>query len=377
MNNQPLKLSPRDAVRLRPGMYIGGTDKNALHHMAYVALDHVAEEAFIGNCNAIQVVLLDDTKLRIGCNCVCLPVEHDPGTGLSKAELILSRSNITKAHFTGRSYPITGGLHGLGLFAVNALSSWLGIEIAADGYLWQQTYGTAEPQTPLEKKRPLAADESAWTWISFIPDFTILETNKFDLLLLQKRCRQLAYQCMGTRITLRDERVTPSRQWVYVAEEGLASWVRDVVTSARLLHSPVHVRTEVEVMQSDKLPFTVGVEAAFAFTDGQELLQQSYVNTVQTVDGGTHLFALRSGIVKGLHLTSGVRFSWDELEPGLAAIIGLRHPKPQFMSPTKVRLDDPDIQEVISDLIARMFAEYLRDEPDTLHRIVQRVSANR
>lgn len=374
---KPRLRSPIEAVRLRPGMYLGGTDIKALHHMIYEVLDHCAEEALAGKANHIEVRLKPDHVIQIRDDSPGLPIDAYAPTGKSKLETLFTERLITKDKLGLGPYLISGGLHGLGLFPINALSEWLTVKTTDQGFVWQQEYRAGVAQSPIVQVRALDANDSTGTSITFKPDFSIFAQNEFEYDRVAKRCRDLTYQIAELRIRLIDERGKQVRTEELYAPEGLLTLVGELARKAQPLHQPIGANLVVTAPRrprKDKKQHQVGLQFAFVFTRMEQPITLSYANTVLTPDGGTHITALRRGIVQGLNRCRQGNpprpFRWADIEPHLVGVISIRHPDPQFESPTKVRLSNPEIISAQTNTISGIFAEFAAEHPEQMQEIL-------
>lgn len=374
-----MPMTPREHVQMRPGMYIGGTDSRGLHHLVYEILDHMVEEVFIGRCQHIWLELRPDYAVFIRDDSEGLPVDKYGDTAFSQMEILMQSVGSGKSKFDDEAYRVTGGLHGLGLAAINALTSEMLVENNRDGYMWRQEYKQGKPVSLLTKVRELTTEEKTGTSFTFKPDFTILETNLFDRDKLMERCQELAYQNPNLTIIFRDMRFDEDLEKAFYAAEGLKTMVEDMNKNNTPLHEAVHIRDEAVIPRPDNPNFTVGIEIAFQFSDGTHSTVQGYVNTVKTPEGGTHVAALKATLLSALNERLSDEFTfdktgmltWDEIKIGLSAIITIRHPDPQFQSPTKIKLGNTEIYGPVAGLVWSAFSSHFSwDHQDILERIV-------
>jgi DNA gyrase subunit B len=375
------KLRPMEHIRLRPGMYVGGTDARALHHLIYEVVDNAIDEALAGRCDHILVTLYDDNAVSVLDNGVGIPVGIHKKEGISTLQLVMTEVGAG-GKFDNSAYKVSGGLHGVGVSAVNALSAELRAEVWRDGYLWEQTYRAGVPVTEVKRVRKLQPGEPTGTRITFVPDFTVLEPNEFSFATLSQRFREMAFVTRKVTITLRDERVRPiPRETTFYFEGGLHSFVRYLNRNRKPLHDPVHAEREVEITPDGKEPFTVGVEIAFQYTDASTITELAFANTINTPDGGTHLTGLRSAITgvinryarkAGLLKEKDPNFSGSDTLEGITAIVSIKHPHPSFESQTKVKLINPEMQGAVSQVVTETFNEFLELNPREGRRIVEK-----
>jgi DNA gyrase subunit B len=375
------RLNPREHIRLRPGMYVGGTDVRALHHLVYEIVDNAVDEALAGRCDQILITLHDDDRVTVADNGVGIPVGIHKGTGQSTLEMVLTEVG-TGGKFNNQAYKVSGGLHGVGAAAVNALSQELVASVYRDGHVWQQTYHAGEPVTKVEKVRKLQEGEATGTIISFKPDFTVLEHNSFSYPTLLQRFREMAFVTRKVTITLRDERVKPvPQEATFYFEGGLRAFVRFLNRNRQTLHSVVHIEREVQITPEGKEPYNIGVEVAFQYNDSANVTELSFANTINTPDGGTHLTGLRSAITgvinryarkAGFLKDKDPNFAGTDTLEGLTTIVSIKHPHPAFESQTKVKLINPEAQGAVSGAITEAFTEFLELNPRDARRIIDK-----
>src|SRR5690554_1711781 len=285
--------------------------------------------------------------------------------------------------FDSGAYKVSGGLHGVGVSAVNALSEWMVAEVWRDGKMYQQRYARGIPQGDVEVVRPMEKDEPTGTRITFMPDSTILEELDFSFSTLAQRFREMAFVTRGVMITLRDERVEPlPRQISFYFEGGVRSFVRYLNRNRDGLHEPVYVDREVEIdfEGNGRKPLTLSVEVAFQYTNSATTTELYFANTIHTPDGGTHQAGLRTAITRtinnyarkaGLLKDKDPNFSSNDTLEGLTAIVSVKHPSPQFESQTKVKLMNPEVQGAVSQVTSDVFTEFLEVNQRDARRIVE------
>ncbi len=374
-------LSQMEHVRKRPGMYVGGTDERALHHLIYEVVDNAIDEALAGRCDRIVVTLHSDHRVSVADNGVGIPVGTHKQEGISTLELVMTRIGAG-AKFDSSAYKVSGGLHGVGVSAVNALSQEFVSQVYRDGYLWQQRYSRGIPSAPVEKVRPLGPDEGTGTTQTFVPDFSVMDRNDFNYTTLSQRFREMAFVTRKVTITLRDERVQPvPREITYYFEGGLQSFVRYLNRNRSALHNPVYAEREIEFTTEKGERYTIGVEVAFQYTDSATVTELAFANTIGTPDGGTHLTGLRSAVTSvinryarkaGLLKEKDTNFGGNDTLEGLTAIVSVKHPDPQFESQTKVKLLNPDVQGAVSQAVTESFAEFLELNPREARKIIDK-----
>jgi DNA gyrase subunit B len=374
------KLEPREHIRRRPGMYVGGTDLRALHHLIYEVVDNSIDEALAGRCDRIFVTLHDDHAVTIADNGVGIPVDmHE--SGQSALEVVMTEIG-SGGKFDNDAYTVSGGLHGVGVSAVNALSSELTATIYRDGHVWEQTYNAGYAQTEVQKIRPLEDGEDTGTVISFVPDFTVMDTNEFNFNTLMTRFREMAFVTRKVSITLRDERVKPiAREITFYFDGGLKSFVRYLNRNRKPIHDIVYAERDVDFEDRNGKPYFIGVEVAFQYSDASTTTELAFTNTINTPDGGTHITGLRSSITgvinryarkAGLLKDKEGNFSGNDTLEGLTAIVSVKHPDPQFESQTKVKLLNPEVQGAVSQVVTEAFNEFLELNSREARRIIDK-----
>ena len=373
-------LDPREHIRRRPGMYVGGTDARALHHLIYEVVDNSIDEALAGRCDSISVNLHEDGSATIRDNGVGIPVrEHE--SGKSALEVVMTEVG-SGGKFDNEAYKVSGGLHGVGVSAVNALSASLTATIRRDGHVWKQSYEAGIPTGGVRKSRKLNDGEETGTEITFVPDFTILEENEFSFSTLMTRFREMAFVTRKVTISLRDERAKPiAREATFYFDGGLRSFVRYLNRNRKSIHNIIHVEREVEYLDRNENPYKIGVEVAFQYADVATTTELAFTNTINTPDGGTHITGLRSSITgvinryarkAGLLKDKDGNFSGNDTLEGLTAIVSIKHPDPQFESQTKVKLLNPEAQGAVSQVVTEAFNEFLEMNTREARRIVDK-----
>ena len=366
-------LEGLEAVRRRPGMYIGGTDSKALHHMVYEVVDNSIDEAMAGYCDRIAVTIHKDGSVTVQDWGRGIPVGIQRQTGKSALEVVM-----TKLHAGGKfgsgAYKVSGGLHGVGVSAVNALSDWLEVEVRTDGVLHFQRYHRGVPEAEVAVAGKVE-DGTHGTRTTFLPDKTIFEDTEYKFDTLLQRFREMAFLTRGLTIDFMDERTdNGARQMSFCFEGGVRSFVRYLNKNREVLHDPVYVEREVE---------GVTIEAAIQYNDGYSESVYAFANTINTPDGGTHLTGLRSALTRtvndwakrqGLLKDSDANFTGEDTREGLTAIISVKLPDPQFESQTKVKLLNAEIKNLVESVTAEVLMEWLEKNPprrEEDHREVQ------
>ncbi len=374
-------LEPIDHVRLRPGMYVGGVDGKALHHLVYEVVDNSIDEALVGRCDHITVTLHPDSVVSVADNGGGIPVGINKEKNRSTLEVVMTQIGAG-GKFGSGAYKVSGGLHGVGVSAVNALSEEMRTTVYRDGYVWEQLYHRGRPTSEITRVRPLENGEGTGTVQTFKPDFTIMEPNDFSFAVLAQRFREMAFVTRRVNITLRDERTQPLPvETTFYFEGGLHSFVRYLNRNRRPLHDPVYAEREIEMTPDGKAPYSIGVEVAFQYTDSSNVTELAFANTINTPDGGTHLTGLRSAITSvinryarkaGFLKDKDPNFSGSDTLEGITAIISVKHPGPSFESQTKVKLINPEVQGAVSQVVSDVFSEFLELNARDARRIVDK-----
>jgi DNA gyrase subunit B len=360
-------LEGLEAVRRRPGMYVGGTDIKALHHLVYEVVDNSIDEALAGICSRIDIIIHPDSSVTVEDDGRGIPVDIHPQMKKSALEVVMTVLHAG-GKFGGGGYKVSGGLHGVGVSAVNALSEWCVVEVKRDGRIHTQRYERGYPQGPVTASGKIKEDESG-TKTTFKFDPEIFKDNidyRFDT--LSQRFREMAFVTRGTTIHFKDER--SNRELTFYFEGGINSFVRYLNRNRDPLHSVVYVEKEID---------GVGVEAAIQYTDSYTESVYSFANTINTVDGGTHLTGLRSALTRvindyarknNLLKDSDPNFSGDDTREGLTAIVSIKHPDPQFESQTKVKLMNAEVQTYVQQVVVEGFNTFLEETPSAAKAII-------
>lgn len=377
-------LNPLEHVRKRPSMYIGGTDSSALHHMIYETVDQCINLAFAGKCDHISVTLHPNDAVSI----------RDNGPGLSPIVDKFGRSELeifmTEIGMCGRyipeaqEYHVSGGIHGVGITAVNALAEWMKVEVTREGFLWKQDYRAGITQNPVEQVRPLDAHVETSMTFMFHPDFTIFQPNSFDYEQLAKRFQEIGYLVKGLTITLRDERISPYVEAVFRSEDGLLDYIKQINANVIRIHEPIYERFEISVPRQHYDPYTIQVEFILQYTDTNECNVLSFVNTVVITDGGEHIQSVKSAIANCLNRYRSHRdededeeYSGHEIIAGLTLIMHILHPSPSFESSTKMRLMvEPELYGAVSQTAYRA-GNRLMSDSGTAIQLTEKFAKNR
>ncbi len=360
-------LEGLEAVRRRPGMYVGGTDIKALHHLVYEVVDNSIDEALAGVCTRIEIVIHADSSVTVIDDGRGIPVDMHPTEKKSALEVVMTKLHAG-GKFGGGGYKVSGGLHGVGVSAVNALSEWCEVEVQLDGKVHFQRYERGYPKEPVKViGKTKAGVTGTKTTFKFDPlIFTEALEYRFDTLV--QRFREMAFVTRGTTIFFLDER--SNREMTFYFEGGITSFVRYLNRNRDTLHAVVHVEKDIE---------GIGIECAVQYTDAYTESIYSFANTINTVDGGTHLTGMRAALTRvvndyarkgGLLKEADPNFSGDDTREGLTAIISIKHPDPQFESQTKVKLMNPEAQTYVTQVVGEAFGTFLEENPQGAKAII-------
>ncbi len=357
-------LSGLEAIRMRPGMYVGGTDLKALHHLIFEVVDNSIDEALAGYADTITVTLRKDGGVEVADNGRGIPVGIHPTEGISTLQLVM-----TELHAGGKfgdgAYKVSGGLHGVGVTAVNALSRGCEVTVyARDGKIYRQRYKRGVPVTDVDV---IGEHEGGTgTRTLFWPDPDIFPETEFNYDLLRTRFREMAFVTRGVNIELRDERTEPfPRENCFYFEGGIASFVRYLNRNRKPLHDVVYASGSYEVENIG----TIEIEFAVQYADYYAESVLAFANTINTPDGGTHLEGLRAALTRAINYharKAGVlkdndpNFTGDDTREGLTAIVSIKHPDPQFESQTKVKLMNSEVKGLVQSLVNDKFGEFLQ-----------------
>ena len=375
--NQPVAYTATDiqvlegleAVRRRPGMYVGGTDIKALHHLIYEVVDNSIDEALAGACDKIEVGIHPDSSVTVDDNGRGIPTDMHPIKKKSALEVVMTTLHAG-GKFGSSSYKVSGGLHGVGVSAVNALSEWCEVEVRRNGQVFFQRYERGIPVEPVKVIGTCSADVTG-NKTTFRFDREIFKDDidfRFDT--LAQRFREMAFVAKKTQLRLIDYRT--HKEATFFFDGGITSFVRYLNRNRGVLHPVVYAEKEVD---------HIGIEAAIQFTDAYAESVYSFANTINTIDGGTHLTGLRSAITRvindfarrnNLLKDSDVNFTGDDTREGLTAIVSIKHPDPQFESQTKVKLMNAEVQTYVQQVVGETFNTFLEENPSAAKAIIQK-----
>ena len=369
-------LEGLEAVRKRPGMYIGSTSLRGLHHLVYEVVDNSIDEALAGYCTHIEVTIEADNSITVVDNGRGIPVAMHK-IGKPAVEVVLTVLHAG-GKFGGDGYPISGGLHGVGISVVNALSLWTKVEVKRDGYLWNISFARGLTAEPLKKIRPMERGEETGTKVSFKPDADIFPDTTYDFDTLKTRLRELAFLNKGLHITLKDKR-GEGRSEVYCYEGGLTSFV-EFLNENKEAVNPTVITLEGEKNK-------VLVDIAMQYNDGYSENILTFVNDIFTEEGGTHLSGFRSGLTRTINdygRTAGLlkdkeeNLSGEDVREGLTAIVSVKVREPQFEGQTKTKLGNSEVKGIVDNIVSDGLKEFFEEHPGEAKSIVNKaISAAR
>ena len=357
-----------EAIRLRPGMYIGDTTPRGLHHLVYEVVDNSIDEAMAGYCRQIQVTIHSDGSASVVDDGRGIPVGIHPEVGKSTLEVVLTTPHAG-GKFDHDTYKVSGGLHGVGVTVVNALSEWLEAEVHREGQVWRQEYEKGEPKGPVRAMGPAKA---SGTRIRFLPDATIFEAIDFDYDVLEKRLRELAYLNRGIAIRLTDERSDEPKVENFFSSGGLGEFVAYLNRAVAPLHPPV-------VLSGKDEERAVEVEVALQYNESISEMVVSYCNNIHTVEGGTHLTGFRTALTRTLNSyakgavpakNKDLAINGEDFREGLTAIVSVRVPEPQFEGQTKTKLGNGEVEGIVAKVVNEKLAEFLETNPQAAKKVI-------
>ncbi|MDT3435013.1 DNA topoisomerase (ATP-hydrolyzing) subunit B [Haloarcula sp. 1CSR25-25] len=365
-------LEGLEAVQKRPAMYIGSTDARGLHHLVYEVVDNAIDEALAGYCDNIDVTIHDDGSVSVSDDGRGIPVDTHEEHGRPAVEVVMTILHAG-GKFDNKSYQVSGGLHGVGVSVVNALSKWLEVEVRRDGALWKQRFDHGKPEYDLKKVRDLEPDEETGTTVRFWPDDAIFETGEFKFSTLSSRLRELAFLNSGVAISIIDERNGETQTFAY--DGGIREFVEYLNETKEPLHRDVIYFEDEESISEG----TVQVEIALQGTDDLQGSIHAFANNINTREGGTHLtgfktsltrvvndYATDNNLLKDLDDT----LKGDDIREGLTAVISVKHPDPQFEGQTKTKLGNSEVRGIVESAMHDGLATFFEENPDTAETIV-------
>jgi DNA gyrase subunit B len=360
-------LEGLEAVRKRPAMYVGDTGAYGLHHLVYEAVDNAVDEALAGHCDSIKVILHSDGSCSVGDNGRGIPVDLHKESGKSAAEVVLTVLHAG-GKFEHSAYKVSGGLHGVGISVVNALSEWLEVEIRRGGKAWTQRYEHGEPQAPLTAGEKTAKHG---TIIRFKPDPKIFEETVFSFDTLSNRLRELAFLNRGLKIVIEDERDERSHAFLY--KGGIIEFIKHLNQNK----TPIHPK----VLFFEGARGDIQIEVALQYNDGYQENVFSFANNINTREGGTHLTGFRAALTGRLSAYAQANnylksfkggITGDDVREGLTAVVSVRLPEPQFEGQTKAKLGNSDIKGLVQQIVNDKLGEVFEEDPTTARKVVEK-----
>jgi len=361
-------LKGLSAVRKRPAMYIGSTGPDGLHHLLYEVVDNSVDEALAGFCMNIEIVLHHDGSASVEDDGRGIPTEPHPGDpeGRTAAEIVLTELHAG-GKFDAQAYKVSGGLHGVGVSVVNALSEWLELEVRRDGLVYQQRYERGVPVAPLKQ---VGKTKRRGTKVTFKPDPEIFETLEWTFDILAQRLRELAFLNAGLKIQFTDERTGKKQEFLY--RGGIVSFVEHLNKNKTLVHpKPIHIEREAEGMV---------VDIALQYNDGYAETLFSFANNINTREGGTHLIGFKSALTRTANnyaqsagmLKGRAPLTGDDVREGLTSVISIKLPDPQFEGQTKMKLGNSEVKGFIESIVNDELGAYFEENPGVAKKIIEK-----
>ena len=360
-------LAGLEAVRKRPAMYIGDTGVRGLHHLVYEVVDNSVDEALAGYCQHIDVTMNADGSVSVNDDGRGIPVDIHPQEGRPAVEVVLTVLHAG-GKFDHSSYKVSGGLHGVGVSCVNALSEWLEVEVRRDGVVYHQRYQRGNPVTQLEK---IGKTSGRGTKVTFFPDNTIFSTTEFNWDTLANRLRELAFLNKGIQITLRQEE--PAREELFKYEGGIAEFVKLLNKNKQPLHP--------DVIVFEKERDNIQVEIAMQYSDAYNESLFSYTNNINTIEGGTHLSGFRSALTRTVNQYGKANkilkddadtMTGEDIREGLTAVVSVKVPDPQFEGQTKTKLGNSEVEGIVSSVVNEELGTFFEENPAVARRIIEK-----
>jgi len=361
-------LEGLEAVRKRPSMYIGNVDNRGLHHLVYEVVDNSIDEALAGYCNSIDVVMNADGSVMIEDDGRGIPADTHPKYNKSALEVVMTILHAG-GKFDKSSYKVSGGLHGVGISVVNALSEWMTVEVKRDGKVYYQKYLRGVPE---EEVTVVGDATGTGTKCTFRPDARIFETTSFKYEILTTRLRELAFLNRGIKITLSDDRTPDGEHEVFEYDGGIVSFVEYLNQNRTVLHDkPIYFEREKD---------DTAVEIAMQYTDSYSEYFYSFANNINTHEGGTHVIGFKTALtrvandyIKRNNLEKGdVKLSGEDIREGLTGIISVKLMEPQFEGQTKTKLGNSDVKGIVESMVSEGLAEFLEENPKVANAILQK-----
>ncbi len=358
-------LEGLSAVRKRPGMYIGDTSKRGLHHLIYEVVDNSIDEAMAGHCTKIEVVIHNDGTVTVIDNGRGIPIDMHPKYNIPAVEVVMTKLHAG-GKFDSKTYKVSGGLHGVGVSVVNALSEWLEVKIRKNNKIYRQKYERGITKSELKE---IGETTDNGTIITFKPDGEIFETLEFNTELIQVRLRELAFLNRGIKINFKDLRVDKEFDFYY--EGGIKSFVEFLNKNKNKIHDPIYIIKEKEDME---------IEISFQYNDSFNENIFSFANNINTVDGGTHLSGFRTAMTRIMnnyieknYTNKNIKLSSDDVKEGLTAVISVKLSNPQFEGQTKAKLGNSNVKGIVDSIITNELGIFLEENPKIARIIVDKL----
>ncbi|PLV58318.1 DNA topoisomerase (ATP-hydrolyzing) subunit B [Thermotoga sp. KOL6] len=367
-------LKGLEPVRMRPGMYIGSTGKRGLHHLVYEVVDNSVDEALAGYCDWIRVTLYEDGSVEVEDNGRGIPVDIHPEEGRSALEVVFTVLHAG-GKFSKDSYRISGGLHGVGVSVVNALSEWLEVRVYRNGRIYRQRYERGKPVTPVEDLGPT---DKHGTIVRFKPDPLIFSDVEFDPDILEHKLREIAFLVPGLKLEFVDN--INGEKKVFKFDGGLKEFVKYLNRGKKPLHDVVHIKRTERVKTKDKEE-EVMVEIAFQYTDSYSEEILSFANTIKTVDGGTHVTSFKTTLTRLMNeygrkhnfLKNNDSFQGDDVREGLTAVISVYVRNPEFEGQTKSKLGNEEVKEAVAKAMREELKRIFDANPEIIKVILSKI----
>jgi len=365
-------LEGLEAVRKRPGMYIGTTSERGLHHLVWEIVDNSVDEALAGYCNKIEVKILPDNIIEVVDNGRGIPTDIHPKYGKSALEIVLTVLHAG-GKFENDNYKVSGGLHGVGVSVVNALSEWLEVEVRKEGNVYYQKYHRGKPEEDVKIIGSCEANEHGTT-VRFKADGDIFETLVYNYFTLSNRLKELAYLNRGLTITLSDLRKEEKKEETYKFNGGILDFLNEIVKEeATIIDKPFYVSAEQD---------NVGVDVTFTYTTSQNETIYSFVNNINTHEGGTHVQGFRTALTKvindvgkaqGLLKDKDGKLMGNDIREGVVAIVSTKIPQPQFEGQTKGKLGNSEVSGIVNSIVSSSLKIFLEDNPAITKIVVEKI----
>ena len=365
-------LEGLEAVRKRPGMYIGTTSERGLHHLVWEIVDNSVDEALAGYCNKIEVKILPDNIIEVVDNGRGIPTDIHPKYGKSALEIVLTVLHAG-GKFENDNYKVSGGLHGVGVSVVNALSEWLEVEVRKEGNIYYQKYHRGKPEEDVKIIGSCEASEHGTT-VRFKADGDIFETLVYNYFTLSNRLKELAYLNRGLTITLSDLRKDEKKEETYKFDGGILDFLNEIVKEeTTIIDKPFYVSAEQD---------NVGVDVTFTYTTSQNEVIYSFVNNINTHEGGTHVQGFRTALTKvindvgkaqGLLKDKDGKLMGNDIREGVVAIVSTKIPQPQFEGQTKGKLGNSEVSGIVNTIVSNSLKIFLEDNPAITKIVVEKI----